>query len=457
MKRRELLHNAALAGSLAALPGAGLMAGGQDQPVGKRSAAATSLGEVFPRYRETATDCPVYRVTPDDGYYLHTFYDICPWSPSQRYLACTRFPFQDREPKYGEEAQVCLIDTHDGSLTDVWSTRAWGFQLGSNVQWGATDRYLYFNDLVDGEAVCVRLDLETGKGEPLAGPMYHVAPDDSAVVSYPLDLINASQSGYGYAESPDRVRTLTPGAAQDEGIWRTDLKTGKKTLLVSIAEAYEVLPDADKDRFRGGTFVFFHSKYNPQTSRILQVFRCMMPDAGTEFGIGGTGVFKPSLITFNPDGSDVKLALPNQVWGKGGHHPNWHPDGQHILMNLKMDYDRLKLCTFRPDGSNFRVLSETVHGSGHPSFHRDGRHIITDTYPEEDYAAASKEVPLRLIDLQGQAERKLFYVFTLGMPNANVLRIDPHPAWSRDYRKVCFNAAPEGRRQVFVADLEELV
>ena len=55
---------------------------------------------------------------------------------------------------------------------------------------------------------------------------------------------------------------------------------------MSIAEAYEVLPDAHKDRFKGGTFVFFHSKYNPQASRILQVFRCMMPDAGTEFGIG---------------------------------------------------------------------------------------------------------------------------------------------------------------------------
>ena len=438
------------------LPGVSAMAGDKKQ-AGKTGAVSGQAGPAFPIYRESATACPIYRITPDDGYYLHTFYDICPWSPSQRYLACTRFPFQGREPKFGEEAQVCLIDMRDGTLTDVWSTRAWGFQLGSNVQWGATDRYLYFNDLVDGEAVCVRLDLETGKGEALAGPMYHVAPDDSAVVSYPLDLINASQSGYGYAESPGRARTLVPGAAQDEGIWRTDLKTGKKTLLVSIAEAYEVLPDADKDRFKGGTFVFFHSKYNPQTSRILQVFRCMMPDAGTEFGIGGTGVFKPSLITFNPDGSDVRLALPNEVWGKGGHHPNWHPDGEHILMNLKMDYDRLKLCTFRPDGSDFRVRSETVHGSGHPSFHSNGRHIITDTYPEEDYAAISKEVPLRLIDTAQQSEQNLGFFFTLGMPNANVLRIDPHPAWSRDYSKICFNAAPEGRRQIFVADLGGLI
>ena len=68
-------------------------------------------------YRPGAFAVPVRRVTPDDGFYLHTFYDICPWSPSQRYLACTRFPFQDREPKFGEEAQVCLVDMRDGTLT----------------------------------------------------------------------------------------------------------------------------------------------------------------------------------------------------------------------------------------------------------------------------------------------------------------------------------------------------
>jgi len=412
----------------------------------------------FKRYRETATLVPVHKVTQDDGYYLHTFYDICPWSPSQRYLACTKFPFQDREPKYGEAAQICVIDMKDQTLTEVYSTSGWGFQLGSNVQWGATDRYLYFNDVVGGECVCVRLDLETGKADELAGPMYHVAPDDSAVVSFPLDLINATQSGYGYAMDPARARILPPGAAEDEGIWRTDLKTGKKELIVSLAQAYDILPDADKKRFEGGTFYFFHSKYNPQSNRILQVFRCLMPNTGNaEFGIGGTGVFKPMLVTFNSDGSDLKLALPNEVWGKGGHHPNWHPDGERILMNLKLDYDRIKFCTYRHDGSDFRVLSESVEGSGHPSFHGNGRHIVTDVYPDQDFASSSKEVPIRLVDIESQTEQNLCFVFTLGMPNANVLRIDPHPAWSRDYTKVCFNAAPEGRRQIYVADVSELI
>lgn len=426
-------------------------------PVASSSAPAGKLKYDFKRYRETGTMVPIHKVTPDDGYYLQTFYDVCPWSPSQRYIACTKFPFQDREPGYKDEAQICLIDMKDQTLTEVYSTTGWGFQLGANVQWGGTDRFLYFNDKVDGEGVCVRLDLETGKSEPLAGPMYHVAPDDSAIISFPLDLINETQAGYGYAVDPARLRTMKPGATEDEGIWRTDLKTGKKTLLVSLAQAYAVLPDADKKRFDGGTFYFFHSKFNLQGSKILQVFRCKMPNAGSDFGIGGTNQFKPMLLTYNPDGSDLKLALPNEVWGKGGHHPNWHPDGERILMNLKLDYERIKFCTFRHDGSDFQVLSEAIHGSGHPSFHKNGRHIVSDVYPDQPFASSSKEVPIRLVDIENQTEQNLCFVFTLGMPNANVLRIDPHPAWSRDYTKVCFNAAPEGRRQIFVADLGELI
>jgi hypothetical protein len=457
--RRDFIKNTALAGSLAALP---LLVSSANAGTAGSSVAPAVFGSRkvnfdFRTYRDTVTACPVYSITPADGYYLHTFYDICPWSPSQRYFVCTKFPFQDREPDHQDEAQICVIDMKDRTLTEVYSTAAWGFQLGSNVQWGSTDRHLYFNDKVDGEGVCVRLDLETGKAEPLAGPMYHIAPDESAIVSFPLDLINETQAGYGYAVDPAKVRKMKPGAAENEGIWRTDLKTNKKTLLVSLAEAYEVLPDSDKKRFKGGTFFFFHSKFNPQGTKILQVFRGVLPDAGSEFGIGGTGQFKPSLITFNADGSDIKLALPNEVWGKGGHHPNWHPDGERILMNLKLDYDWIKFCSFRHDGSDFRVLSESIDGSGHPSFHKNGRYIISDVYPEEPFALASKEVPIRLIDVEKQVEKNLCYIFTRGMPNANVLRIDPHVAWSRDYSKVCFNASPEGRRQIFVADVGELI
>ena len=408
------------------------------------------------RYREGNTACPVYRITPDNGYYIHTFYDICPWSPSQRYLACTRLPFQDRLAGHLDRAAICLIDLKDQTVTEVYSTTGWGFQLGANIQWGATDRFLYFNDKVDDKVVCIRLDLETGKSEALAGPMYHIAPDESCIIGFPLDLINATQGGYGAAIDPDKRRRLDLGAAEGEGIWRTDLKTNKKTLLLSLAEAYEVLPDADKKRFAEGTFYFFHSKFNPKANRVLQVFRCLLPDS-MQHSDGGAARVNPTLLTFNPDGSDLRVAIPNEIWRKGGNHPNWHPDSEHILMNLKLGNQQHRLCSFRSDGSDFQILSDNLFGSGHPSFHRSGRYIITDSYPGEIFATKSSEVPIRLIDLETQTETTVCYIFINGRPEINELRVDPHVVWSRDFKQVCFNGAVEGRRQLYIADLSEAV
>ena len=90
-----------------------------------------------------------------------------------------------------------MIDLENETIETVYSTKGWGFQLGANLNWGKTDRYLYTNDIIDGEAVCVRIDLKTGETKGFAGPMYHIAPDESAVVGFPLDMINITQMGYG--------------------------------------------------------------------------------------------------------------------------------------------------------------------------------------------------------------------------------------------------------------------
>jgi Tol biopolymer transport system component len=72
-------------------------------------------------------------------------------------------------------------------------------------------------------------------------------------------------------------------------------------------------------------------------------------------------------------------------------------------------------------------------------------------------AGPGEEVPIRLIDTVRNREQKVTTMFALGSVNPSVLRLDPHPAWSRDGRKICFNGAPDGRRQVFVADLASLL
>lgn len=400
----------------------------------------------FKPFRRGETPAPVIQVTPDDGFYIHTYYDVCSVSPSQRYLAVTRLPYQDKIPSLGETADACVIDLEGPTIETVYATKSWGFQVGANLNWGATDRYLYTNDVIDGEAVCVQIDLETDKAKAFAGPMYHIAPDESCVVGFPLELLNITQQGYGVpSKDPENPRRLAPGAAEDEGIWRTDLKTNEKRLLVSLADAAGKVPEPPPKG--GGTFYFWHSKVNKQGTRIMQVLRCLFPY--------GWGRRNAMVFTFNADGSNIQYTPSDPVWGHGGGHPNWHPDGIHLIRNLQPDGKTTRFCQFRYDGTEFTMLSEKIEGGGHPTIEPTGRYLITDTFHSDDV----QKVSIRLIDLTAEDEESICSIPTINRKGLKhpAFRLDGHPFWSRDYRKVCFQAAPEGTRQLFMADLSGVI
>ena len=153
MNRREFLKTSA--GLLAAgvLPGCWSLS----RPTAKKTEYS------FRPYRSGKTLGILTCVTPDDGFYINTYFDVCPFSPSQRYLAVTRVPYQDRVPALGETADVCVIDLKEQTIETVYTTKSWGFQTGANLNWGATDQHLYTNDVIGNQAVCVQIDLATDK------------------------------------------------------------------------------------------------------------------------------------------------------------------------------------------------------------------------------------------------------------------------------------------------------
>jgi hypothetical protein len=402
----------------------------------------------FKKYGVGKTFAPITQVTPDDGSYVHTYYDICSLSPSQRYLAVTKVPEIKRVPRFGETADAYIIDLQEQTIEKVYTTKVWGFQIGANLEWGPTDRYLYTNDVVENTAVCIEIDLETNETRAFSGPKYNIAPDGSYVVGFPLELLNVTQQGYGGpSKDPKNPPSLPVGAAKNEGIWRTDLATNEKTLLVSLSDVAAKIPEPAPEK--DGTFYFWHTKFNNQGTRIMQVLRCIFPT--------GYGRENAMVFTFNSDGSNIHFTVgaPN-VWASMGNHPNWHPDGEHILRIIKVDKTD-RFCQFKFDGSDFKVLSETAIGTGHPRIDPSGKYLMTDSYPIDKNG--NQTVNIRLLDIIADKEEIVCTMPTL--PRANLkystLRLDGHPFWSRDYKKIIFQGSPEGKRQIFMADLPEIM
>ena len=414
---------------------------------GGRTAIAEKRRFSFRAWNSSNGRVPLKKITPDDGFYVHTYYDVCPFSPSGRYLAVTRLPYQDRIPVLGDTAEVCVIDLEDETIQTVYQTRSWGFQTGANVQWGASDNRLYTNDVVKNRAVCVGINLVSGETRTYGGPMYHIAPDESAVLGFPFELMDVTQAGYGApAKDPSNPMSLPSGASEAEGIWETTLSDNRTRLLLSLADAAAMVPEPAPEE--NGTFYFWHTKFNRQGTRIMQVLRTLLPS--------GWGNRNAMVLTLDSQGGDLKFMPQVPIWGAQGGHPNWHPDGEHLIRVLRIDGENPRLCQFRSDGTDLRVLSEKILGGGHPTFEESGRYIVTDHF----HGSHPQMVDIQMIDMGAEEIEVISTMQTLaraGELEYQPHRLDGHPVWSRDYRSVCFQAAPEGNRQLFLADVSEIL
>ncbi len=110
------------------------------------------------------------------------------------------------------------------------------------------------------------------------------------------------------------------------------------------------------------------------------------------------------------------------------------------------------------DGSGLRKMLNDIPGSGHPTVHVDGNYLLTDTYAT-NASFGDGLVPLRWVDLRSGQEEAIVCINTKTPfeDKDRSLRVDPHPAWDRTWRYVTFNAFVDGTRQVFVADMKELI
>ena len=413
---------------------------------------APDLSSHFPRYADFGPPVPVWCATPGTGRTFHRFFDTSPLSPSGRFLALTRLGREDRLPGPGDVAEVVLVDLEAGQERVVADSRGWDTQLGAQAQWGADDSQLFFNDLDSAtwQPFAVRLDPQSGDRTRLDGTVYMVSPDGRWAASPCLRRTGITQAGYGVVVPPEHV-PLNEGAADDDGLYLTDTASGACRLLASFRQIVEsATPPLDLAAYRGGAFYGFHVKWNPQGTRLMLVLRWLPEDDRPR---------RAHVVTMAADGSDVHVAISADQWAKGGHHPNWCPDGEHVMMNLNLHGDGMRLVQARCDGADLRPMHPTLRGSGHPSLHPDGRHVVTDAYPGEPVAFGDGSVPIRLLDVAAGRETTLARVRTVPPFDGpkHELRVDPHPAWDRACRRIVFNACPDGTRRVYIADLTELL
>jgi len=408
------------------------------------------ISDKFPKYTDFSPTVPVWCITPDIAGCVHRFFDASSISPSGRYVAITRFRFEDRMPVPGDACDIVLVDLETGEQKIIAESRGFDTQLGAHVQWGSDDTQLFFNDMdcEEWRPFGLLFNPLTGDRRKLSGTVYMASHDGTRVASTCLKRTGLTQAGYGVLVPKERV-PLNEGAADDDGLSITDIATNTTKLAVTYRQILETAqPAYDPSLYVGRPWYGFHVKWNKQDDRIMMVVRCILPDK--------SGPELRSVISMAADGSDIRVAVSEEVWAAGGHHPDWGPGGKSITMNLKQNPDRLDLIRVDLDGSNLEKLT-SVQGSGHPTLHPNDRHILTDVYLHEKLGYGDGTTPIRWIDRHANTEEAIIRINN-DPPysgNRNELRIDPHPAWDREYKRIVFNGCDNGVRRVYLADLSE--
>lgn len=370
----------------------------------------------------------IIRVSPDNGAeYFFGYYDKSPWDGTGRYMICMRVDDTWSDPAPYTTADIILIDTrNDYAVRKLAMTRTWNVQQGCMAQWLGPDfkERIIYNDLRYGAYCSVILEVATGKERILPMPIYTVSLDGEKALSLDFSRLHNLRKGYGYSTLPEKTENeMLPDST---AIWKLDLETGEVTALLKYTDFanFESRPE-----MKNAVHKVNHLMLNPSGNRFMVLHRWFQ------------GHRKYTrLVTCNIDGTEMyNLSDENMV-----SHCCWKSESEILAFGNK-----------HKTGAGYYLLKdkskEYVHlwagmcADGHPSYSPDGKFVVTDTYPDRTRIAKVMVIQDNKIDVVA----KVFAPFKYD----NDTRCDLHPRWSRDGKRICFDACFEGHRGLYVINI----
>ena len=366
-----------------------------------------------------------------------------PWNRSGRYIVALRTSVREHMPGVDEPAEIVLLDCErDYAARVVERSRAWNPQQGTMLYWNPEQQetQFFFNDRdpQTGKVFCVLFDIARGEN---GSRVREYRFDDVAIGNGGVAKRGGKFLAINYGRMA-RLRRVTgyEGAhdwtagvlhSQDDGVFRVEVATGEKKLLVSFAQLAALLREKEPAIEQSALFIN-HTLWSRDDSRIFFFVR-------GGWDLGGTRINVP--LVMNADGSNLR-PLKDFVGG----HPEWL-DGQRLIGAIgkqQIIYDVEKMAVAGTIGSPQQLPSP----EGDVALSPDGRWFVNGyrNGNENSYAF------LRLAD---NAFVKSGPFDVRGWTSGD-LRVDPSPNWNRASNQILISAlaADEGRtRQLFLITL----
>jgi len=358
-----------------------------------------------------------------------------PWCGDGRYILAMEIEEIGRMPEPHEAATICLIDTKDQNrILRIDTTRAWNPQQGTMFFWNpsAATTQFFFNDrdVGSGDVFTVLYDIEARRrvkeyrfpDAPIGNA--GVAADGSAWLGLNYGRLARLRPVTGYPGSRDWSKH--ENAPQDDGLFRVEVGSGQKKLLVSYQDLEDKIKQVKPDLIQTGLFIN-HALWNRDGDRVYFFAR-----AGWS-GRKGDKVNVPFSV--HADGTCLTLHEKHI-----GGHPEWAEGalliGRSGRKQILYDVDRKKVVGALGNEAVF------PNPEGDIALSIDGRLFVNG------YKKGDKNFYVVYRRKDGA------YVRSEGIHKGEFsgdIRIDPAPRWNRTGDRLLVSGlAEDGTRQLFV-------
>ncbi len=370
-------------------------------------------------------------ITRGPKHHWFGYYDKLQFDPTDRYVLGMEVDFEHRSPGPNDVVKVGMVDLEDGDRwIELGESRAWNWQQGCMLQWRpGSESEVLWNDREGDRFVCRLLDVKTGRRRTIPHPIYAVSPDGTSAVTCDFRRLQDVRPGYGYAGLAD-PHAAEPAPAES-GIFHVDLETGEAKLIIPVSKIVGIGPHADPDP--AAKHYFNHLLFSPDGSRFIALHRCRLPDK----------TWRSRMITARPDGSDIRVVIPN---GSVSHFI-WR-DPTHILAQSRDWLGETRWGNFLFEdvdggGRVEQIGKDVLDPGGHLLYLPGNEWILNDTYPKT-------ERRLQTPHLYHVASGRRFDLghFHLPPEYTGEWRVDTHPRLNRAATFVCIDAphGDEGRQ-----------
>jgi len=387
----------------------------------------------YMRYKKSynfESNYSVKKIAIDDKESYFGYYDKSPINSTNEYIVFQTTNIDTKNmPNSKIPVEMTLYDVKNNTFKNIGQSHTYNWQQGTKLMWVDNYKFIYNDFNKEKKQYISKIyDIKLDKTRTISFPIYDCY-EDKIAISLNFERLDIARADYSYNNIG---LDIDWSENSDDGLYYIDLEQNSSKLIISIAN---IIKFNYKETMKDAKHKFNHVMISPDGTKIMFMHRWFLND-GRRFD---------TLYISNIDGTNIKIISDDDMVS----HCFWY-DNDNIFAylrdkNMGDKYYMININSDKKEAIGIGIIDK--FGDGHPHLH--GNKIIFDTYPDK-----ARMKSLYMYDTEKKTLEKLGE-FLESFDFYGETRCDLHPRFSTDGKKVFFDSVHEGKRGLYMIELNK--